>query len=214
MSRSRNAGSHVPLLPDFRREAERRGLLDAGAPLDVQTAFALVRDMPWVANADTLPEVTLVERRGHDASKHYLLRQLLYELGHPSILVACAHTWSIESAEWATGEARAILEAGPVADVHTFLRVDSDEGWSTVDATWPLATSHLGLPANERFVPGREMRVAADPEELYHVPDDADPEEFRRRLLDAHLDERGPRARERRNAFRAALGSWLAAELR
>ena len=90
--------------------------------------------------------------------------------------------WStIESAPWAAGEVRAALEEGPVADVHTFLRVESDEGWGTVDATWPLAAARLGLPANERFVPGREMRVAADPEELYHVPDDTDPEGFRRR---------------------------------
>jgi hypothetical protein len=199
----------VLLLPELRREAERRGLLDVGAALETQAAFALVRDMPWVAAADPLPEVTLAEWRGHDASKHYLLRQLLYELGHPSILVACAHAWSIESAPWAAGEVRAALEEGPVADVHTFLRVESDEGWGTVDATWPLAAARLGLPANERFVPGREMRVAADPEELYHVPDDTDPEGFRRRLLDAHLDERGPRARERRDAFRAALEGAL-----
>ena len=53
------------------------------------------------------------------------------------------------------------------------------------------------------------MRVAADPEELYHVPDDADPEEFRRRLLDAHLDEHGPTARERRRAFRSTIEAAL-----
>lgn len=195
----------MPLLPELRREAERRGLLDAGVPLDAQAAFALVRDMPWAANADPLPEATLAAWRGHDASKHYLLRQLLYELGHSSILVACTHAWSLESAPWAAGEARAILEEGPVADVHTFLRVDSDEGWGTVDGTWPLATTRLGFPANERFVPGRDMRLACDPDELFHVPDDADPEEFRRGLLDAHLDERGPGARERRRAFRSTL---------
>lgn len=195
----------MPLLPELRREAERRGLLDADAALDAPMAFALVRDMPWVATSDPQPELTLAAWRGHDASKHYLLRQLLYELGHPSILMACTHEWSVESAPWATGELRAILDAGPVADVHTFLRVESDEGWGTVDATWPLATAHLGLPVNERFVPGREMRVACDPEELFHVPDATDPEEFRRRLLDAHLDERGPDARERRDRFRAAL---------
>ena len=54
------------------------------------------------------------------------------------------------------------------------------------------------------------MRVACDPEELYHVPEEADPEEFRRRLLDAHSDQHGPEARERRRAFRAALELWLA----
>lgn len=195
----------MPLLPELRREARTRGLLDADAALDAQAAFALVRDMPWAATADPLPEVTLATWRGHDASKHYLLRQLLYELGHPSILVACTHAWSVEATPWAAGELRAILDEGPVADVHTFLRVESDEGWGTVDATWPLTMARLGLPVNERFVPGREMRVACDPEELFHVPDDADPEEFRRRLLDAHLDERGSDARERRRAFRAAI---------
>ncbi len=194
----------MPLLPELRREAERRGGLAAGAPLDAAAAFTLVRDMPWVPTADPLPVVTLAAWQGHDASKHYLLRELLHELGYASMLIACTHAWSLEAAPWATGEARALLEEGPVPDVHTFLRVDSDAGWGTVDATWPLAAAVLGFPANERWLPGREMRVAADPEELYHVPDDADPEEFRRRLLDAHLDERDPRARERRRAFRSA----------
>jgi hypothetical protein len=195
----------MPLLPELRREAEKRGLLAAGATLDAPAAFALVRDMPWTASADPQPEVTLATWRGHDASKHFLLRQLLHELGHPSILVACTHAWSIESAPWAAGGLRAILEGGPVADVHTFLRVDSDEGWGTVDATWPLAAARIGFPVNERFVPGREMHVACDPEELYHVPDDTDPEAFRRRLLDAHIDESAPDARERRDRFRSAL---------
>jgi len=201
----------VPLLPELRREAGRRGLTAGGAALDASSAFALVRDMPWVAAGDPLPEVTLAAWRGHDASKHYLLRQLLHELGHASILVACTHGWSVESAPWATDELREMLDEGPVADVHTFLRVDSDAGWSTLDATWPLDSARLDLPANERFAPGHDMRVACDPEELFHVPDEADPEQFRRRLLDAHLDERGPAARARRDAFRDALERWLAA---
>lgn len=203
----------MPLLRDFRDAAVRRGLLPSDATPDAQAAFTLVRDMPWTATADPLPEVTLAAWRGHDASKHYLLRQLLYELGHRSILVACTHAWSVETASWARAAPRALLDEGAVSDVHTFLRVESDEGWGTLDATWPLATATLGLPANERFVPGREMRVACDPEELYHVPEDADPEEFRRRLLDAHSDESGPRARERRRAFRDALGHWLESQL-
>ncbi len=201
----------MPVLPVFREEAARRGLLPPEAPLDAGAAFALVREMPWAASADALPEVTLAAWRGDDASKHYLLRALLYELGHRSILLACTHAWSVASAPWARQQPRAILDGGPVPDVHTFLRVESDEGWGSVDATWPLGSSALGLPVNERFVPGREMRIACDPEELYHVPAEADPEDFRRRLLDAHSDEGGAGARERRRAFRAALELWLAA---
>lgn len=200
----------MPLLRAFRDEAAGRGLLPSDAPLEAGTAFALVREMPWAATTGALPEMTLGAWRGDDAAKHYLLRSLLYELGHRSILLACTHAWSVESAPWAGAEPRAILDAGPVPDVHTFLRVEHDEGWGSVDATWPLASRALGLPANERFVPGREMRVACDPEELYHVPEEADPEEFRRRLLDAHSDQHSPEARERRRAFRAALELWLA----
>ena len=200
----------MSLLPELRREASERGLIDTDTILDASTVFALVRDMPWSVTADTLPETTLATWRGHDACKHYLLRHLLYELGYPSILMACTHEWSITSTPWAIDEPRAILDEGPVSDVHTFLRVKSDVGWDTVDATWPLALAFLGFPVNKSFVPGREMRVTCDPEELYHIPETADPEEFRRHLLDAHLDERGSGARKHRDRFRSSLERWIA----
>ena len=201
----------MPVLRAFRDEAAGRGLLSPDAPLDAEAAFALVREMPWTASTGALPEMTLGAWRGDDAGKHYLLRAVLYELGYRSILLACTHAWSVESAPWARAELRSMLDEGPVPDVHTFLRVEHDRDWGSVDATWPLGSRALGLPANERFVPGREMRIACDPEEIYHVPEDADPEEFRRRLLDAHSDQRGPGARERRRAFRSALELWLSA---
>lgn len=201
----------MPVLGAFRDEAAGRGLLSPGAPLDAEAAFALVREMPWTASTGALPEMTLGAWRGDDAGKHYLLRAVLYELGYRSILLACTHAWSVENAPWAPAELRSMLDEGPVPDVHTFLRVENDGDWGSVDATWPLGSRALGLPANERFVPGREMRIACDPEEIYHVPEDADPEEFRRRLLDAHSDQRGPGARERRRAFRSALELWLSA---
>ncbi len=201
----------MPLLPAFREEAAGRGLLSPDAPLDATATFALIREMPWSASVSALPELTLSVWRGDDSAKHHLLRTLLYELGQRCILMACTHAWSVESAPWARAEPLAILDEGPVPDVHTFLRVESDRGWGSVDATWPLAARALGLPANERYVPGREMQIACDPQELYHVPEDADPEEFRRRLLEAHADEHGPRARERRRVFRSALELWLSA---
>lgn len=201
----------MPVLGAFRDEAAGRGLLTPDAPLDAEAAFSLVREMPWTASTGALPEMTLGAWRGDDAGKHYLLRAVLYELGYRSILLACTHAWSVESAPWARAELRPILDEGPVPDVHTFLRVEHDGDWGSVDATWPLGSRALGLPANERFVPGREMRIACDPEEIYHVPEDTDPEEFRRRLLDAHSDEHGPGARERRRAFRSALELWLSA---
>ena len=144
----------MPVLRAFRDEAAGRGLLSPDAPLDAEAAFGLVREMPWTASTGALPEMTLGAWRGDDAGKHYLLRAVLYELGYRSILLACTHAWSVESAPWARAELRSILDEGPVPDVHTFLRVEHDGDWGSVDATWPLGTRPLGLPANERFVPG------------------------------------------------------------
>jgi hypothetical protein len=79
----------------------------------------------------------------------------------------------------------------------------------TVDATWPLAARALGLPANEAFVPGRDMTVACDPIEVHHVPPEVDPMALKERMLDELTEEQ----RERREAFLGELMEWLERQL-
>ena len=205
----------MSLLSELRAGAITRGLVPADAPLTTATAFALVRDMPYRRASSRAPETTIAEWRGTCSGKHILLDALFAELGVPATLIACTHEFTIENSPWLPPALRAEAERAPIPDVHLFLRAQpypnterADE-WMTVDATWPLAARRLGLPANERFELGRDHSVACDPIEIFHVPDDEDPQELRERLLAVHADGQ----LERRERFIEALSEWLAAAL-
>ena len=55
-----------------------------------------------------------------------------------------------------------------------------------VDATWPFYTRHLGMPVNEQFQSGVNMRIACDPLEIREVPDGNDPQTFKEELIKNH----------------------------
>ena len=205
----------MPLLPTLRTEAQRRALTaPSEPPLTAARAFELVRDMPYARASSREPEVTIAEWRGTCSGKHYLLKALLEELGHDVILIACTHEFTADNFPWLPPHLQAVVEDRPVPDVHNFLRVEDDPSredgdWITVDATWPLPARALGLPANERWVAGRDMRVAADPIELFHVPPDADPQQFKQRIIEREL---GAQA-QRRDRFIEQLSRWLTESL-
>lgn len=204
-----------PLLPTLKRAAVARGLFPDDQPLTAEAAYVLVRDMPYERASSREPRVTVEEWRGTCSGKHYLLKALLEEIGLPAVLIAATHEFTLQNSPWLPEHLRRELEAGPVPDVHNFLRVQpfphterSDE-WMTVDATWPLAARRLGMPVNERFVLGVDQRLAADPIEVFHMPEDEDPQAFKERLIAVHAAGQ----EERRDAFIRALSAWLAQEL-
>ena len=202
------------LLPILRAEAGRRGLLEPGAALDAQAVFALVRDMPYERASSRAPETAIGEWRGTCSGKHYLLKALLEELGMQTILMMASHEFTPQNSPWLPPELMAMAAEAPVPDLHTFLSVQTDPaaeagGWTAVDATWPLAARDLGLPANERLAPGRDMAVAADVEELFHVPEDVDPQQFKQSLVERYAVEQ----RDRRERFIEGLSRWLGARL-
>ena len=202
------------LLPLLRAEAGRRGLIEPGATLDAPAVFALVRDMLYERASSRAPETSIAEWRGTCSGKHYLLKALLEELGMQTILMMASHEFTPQNSPWLPPELMAMAAEAPVPDVHTFLSVQSDAaadagGWTAVDATWPLAARDLGLPANERFTPGRDMAVAADVEELFHVPENVDPQQFKQSLVERHAAGQ----LDRRERFIEGLSRWLTAQL-
>lgn len=205
----------MSLSSDLRAGAIARGLFPDDRPLTAEAAFALVRDMPYERASSREPATVIAEWRGTCSGKHYLLHALFNELGLPSTLIACTHEFTPETAPWLPPHLMAEVTAQPVPDVHTFLRVQpypnterADE-WMTVDATWPLAAARLGLPVNERFELGRDHVLACDPIEVFHIPDDADPQVLKERLIVLHAEGQA----ERRERFIVALTEWLAAAL-
>ncbi|MPZ97932.1 MAG: hypothetical protein GEU80_01125 [Dehalococcoidia bacterium] len=198
----------MPLVPAFRAAAVARGLFPDDQPMTPEAAYALVRDMPYRRASSRTPETTIEEWRGTCSGKHYLLRALLEGLGMATMLIVCTHEFTRENSPWLPDDILGEIERhGPVPDVHNFLRVQAEpeDDWTTVDATWPLAARDLGLPANEAFVRGVDQRLAADPIEVFHVPDDADPQTFKEQLIEDHA---GAQA-ERRDRVIERLTQWL-----
>ncbi len=199
----------MPLIPAFRTAALARGLLEDDVRIDAARAFALVRDMPYERATDARPETLIEEWRGTCSGKHLLLAALLRELGRDSLLMHVLHEFTPVNSRWLPPHLVAEVTRAPIPDVHNFLMVEHDPGWFAVDATWPLASTVLGLPVNEAWTPGRNMTIAADVDEVYETPEDGDPLEFKARVLADHAGEPGTPARERRERFIENLASWL-----
>lgn len=196
------------LLQDFKAAAVARTRFPDNERLTPAALFALVRDMPFARPSDGRIETVVAEWRGTAPGKHALLQALFEDFGLHTMLIAAAHEFSLANMPWLPPALRAHLEAGPTPDVHMFLRLQIEGDWMTVDATWPLAAARLGAPANERFEPGKEMPIACDPDEILHVPPDAEPDDFEAFMVERHVGDQ----RARRDAFLAALSDWLGVE--
>ena len=205
----------MTLIRDLKTAAIARNLLAEGAPLDAPAAFALVRDMPYQRASSREPGVTIEEWRGTCSGKHILLQSLFEELGTQTTMILAPHEFTETNSPWLPPALLTMVREAPVRDVHNFLRVQPvgqlgpQAEWVTVDATWPLPAHELGMPANETFDLGHDMGIAADPEEIFHLPPDADPNELKTRILsDFSADELA-----RRETFLAGLIDWLAESL-
>ena len=197
------------LLADFKAAAVARRRFPDDERLTPASIFVLVRDMPYERASTPLAETAMHEWRGTCSAKHYLLRALYREFGLHSILIHAACEITAVGWPWLPSGLKDALQEGPIPDVHTFLRLDIGNEWMTVDATWPLAAGQLGLPVNERFEAGRDMKVACEPDELFHVPEDVDPQAFKDVILGRHVGGQV----DRRDRFIEALSGWLAREL-
>ncbi|MGE3855509.1 MAG: hypothetical protein AB7G21_00980 [Dehalococcoidia bacterium] len=214
------------LLSTFREAARAHGTLPPDAPLELETAFRAVRDIPWgprtpageEADGSGLdPAATIEAWRGTGREKQLLLAALLQALGYHTDLLAVTHEFEAASAPWLPPPLLQEVRQAPVPDVHLLLRVQTNrmlEEWITVDATWPASAARLGLPVNDRVVHGADHRLACDPVEVYHLPEpDEDDEPGALYALIARIvrDTVGdaPEAWERRGRFMTSLATWL-----
>ena len=158
------------MLELLRQQAIKRGLVDEASSLDAEAVFALVRDMPYQRASSREPTVTIQEWQGTCSGKHYLLETLFEELGFETRIVMCTHTFTEQNTLNFPEGIRRHLSAGPVPDVHTFIRLKDAGKWVDIDATWPMHTKRLGMRVNERFEPGINMEIACEPIDFFEVP--------------------------------------------
>jgi hypothetical protein len=185
----------------------KRGLLGQNFRLSPELVFALVRDMPYQRASSREPEATIREWRGTCSGKHYLLKVLFEELGFEAHIVMCPHVFTEENTAHFPAHLKALVSNQPNPDVHTFIRLKSNDQWMDIDATWPLSTRYLGMPVNDQFQPGVNMRIACEPVEFFEVPDGIDPQTFKERLIKAYCSSQS----YERDRFVEEMGRWLLA---
>ena len=194
------------LTPLLEVESRKRGLLAADEPLTPERAFALVRDMPYRRASSRKPEAIVEEWRGTCSGKHYLLADVFRELGLESQVIMCTHQFTPDNTGHFPPELRELVTQGPVPDVHTYLRVNTAQGWMTLDATWPASAGPLGMTVNREFVPGQDMIIACDPIETLPTPEGQDPQAFKEQVIRNFCGE----SSAARDQFIEGLGRWLA----
>ena len=195
------------LIALLERESRKRGLLAAGAPLTPETAFAVIRDMPYRRASSRRPAAIIEEWRGTCSGKHYLLAEVLAGLGLNSQVMMVTHRFTPENTRHFPSELRLMTAAAPIPDVHTYLLADSPGGRWVVDATWPRRAENLGMPVNHHWTPGRDMLLACQPIDAYPVPAGRDPQEFKEALIREFCGGQS----EQRDWFIEKMGQWLSA---
>ena len=188
------------------RESRERGFLSEGESLTAERAFALVRDMPYRRASSRKPEAIIEEWRGTCSGKHYLLADIFREMGMAHRVMMCTHRFTEGNTGHFPRKLRELVADGAVPDVHTFLWVDTEQGWTLVDATWPSSAGPLGMPVNPDFCPGENMTLACDPLEIYEVPGGQDPQAFKEQLIREFCGD----SSEVRDEFIVGMAHWLA----
>jgi hypothetical protein len=193
------------LLSMLEAESQRRGLVEPGRTIDAKAAFALVRDMPYQRASSRAPEVVIQEWRGTCSGKHYLLDRIFEEEGMESKVIMCTHRFTEETTANYPPDLREVVARSPVPDVHTYIRLNTDDGWMTVDATWPAKAGPLGTTVNSEFKLGQDMTLACSPIETFEVPNGRDPQAFKEELIERFCGSQS----DDRDRFINGMGEWL-----
>ena len=192
------------LLIILKLAAIQRGLLKPGEEINLEKAYYLVRDMPYIRASSRDPETIIREWRGTCSGKHYLLKRLFAELGYSSRLIACTAVTMIDPM-MVTGKLRELLQQsnGRFVDVHNYLILELPGKEMIVDATWSLDTKGTGTVVNERFVLGEDQQIACQPVKTWVVPEDRNAQDFKDEILKESFSSEELAHRE---AFIRALG--------
>ena len=187
------------------QEARKRGLIASNERVTPASAFALVRDMPYQRASARRPESIIEEWRGTCSGKHYALDRIFREMGMDSRVIMCTHRFTTDNTGHFPADLRALVDQEPVPDVHTCIRLGTEQGWMTVDATWPNSAQSVGMPVNRAFNAGEDMAIACDVIEAFEVPAGQDPQAFKEQLIAEFCGD----STQVRDDFIVGMSRWL-----
>ena len=187
------------------QEARKRGLIASDETVTPASAFALVRDMPYQRASTRRPESIIEEWRGTCSGKHYALDRIFREMGMDSRVIMCTHRFTPENTGHFPADLGALVDEEPVPDVHTYIRLGTEQGWMTVDATWPSSARAVGMPVNRVFSAGEDMAVACDVIKAFETPPWQDPQTFKEQLIAEFCGE----SSKVRDDFIEGMSRWL-----
>ena len=187
------------------QEARKRGLIASNETVTAELAFALVRDMPYRRASTRRPESIIEEWRGTCSGKHYALDRIFREMRMDSRVIMCTHRFTMDNTGHFPADLRALVTHEPVPDVHTYIRLESPQGWMTVDATWPSSAQSVGMPVNRVFNAGDDMTIACEVIEAFEVPTGRDPQAFKEQLIEEFCGA----ASRVRDDFIEGMSRWL-----
>ena len=117
----------------------------------------------------------------------------------------CTHRFTEETTADFPPELPEVVARGPVPDVHTYIRLNTEAGWMTVDAIRPTKAASLGMTVNSVFESGNNMTLACSPIETYEVPKGRDHPEFKEELIEIFCGSQT----DDRDRFINGLSEWL-----
>jgi hypothetical protein len=114
--------------------------------------FERIRDIPYslavpMTDPDTAPEQILSLGKGYCGPKHHLLAEMFRRLGYEVVYATFPFQWNDPDLLYPP-ELRELAGGLPVVH-HLACRVQINNRWVLVDATWDLPLARGGFPVNE-----------------------------------------------------------------
>lgn len=125
--------------------------------------FYKVRDIPY-GNINSRNAVDVfLHNKGTCSGKHQLLKQLYTRLGIPVKECLVMHKFNTLPVYFPK-HIHKILHKINIVDPHNFLKIQVDNKWITVDATWDLYLEKFGFPVNKEWDGFTNMLVLVNAE--------------------------------------------------
>lgn len=186
-----------------------RALLAGAKRPPLVELFAFVQALPyrWPGPRDALH--CLDHGWGTCSGKNMLLFELLRATGVP-----CAHTLIVGDLTLnppaVPATLRAVLDEGPLPDVHAALTALGPAGPVTVDASWDPPLARLGFPVAPNWDGATDTPLAITPSAIYAVCGHDPVAE--KELLRGRIFGRRPELLARRDRYLQLLSDWIAEE--